>query len=222
MLPSRYTELIAFIEAARRQGSSDEFIAKLLKSYGWPQREIERAFYQLFEQLTGQPIPTPRSSSGEGARDTFIYLVIFTTLSLWTQAVAELAFIFIDYSIIDAVNPPWGNPAWQVSFCLARLLVSYPIFLVGMGLVNRETARQPEKSYSGVRNWLTYLALLIAALIGMIALISFLASFLQGALTLRFSLQILVVLLLDGGVLGYYLQWLRRRPGSYIVRRRTL
>ncbi|NEP18496.1 MAG: hypothetical protein F6J97_16605 [Leptolyngbya sp. SIO4C1] len=214
MPPDSRDELVQFIEAARAEGTSDEFISKLLRSFGWPQREIERAFYDVYERLLGRPIPAPAGGAGEAARDAFIYLLSFLTLALWTQALGEMAFIFIDHFIPDALDRSYGNPSWQVAFCLARLIVAYPVYLLAMRQILKELATYRHKNYSGVRQWLTNLTLLITALIGIGTLIAFLASFLQGELTLRFVFKVLVVLVIDGGVLWYYSAWLKRRPRS--------
>ena len=210
--PDSRSELVKFIEAARAKGASDAFISRLLRSFGWPQREIERAFYEVYEQLVGYPIPVPGGGAGEAARDAFMYLLSFLTLALWTQALGEMAFIFINHFIPDVLEGSYGNPSWQVAFCLARLIVAYPIYLLVMRQILKELSRYRHKSYSGVRQWLTNLTLLIAALIGIGTLIAFLASFLRGEITLRFILKVAVVLVIDGGVLWYYSAWLKRRP----------
>lgn len=205
-------ELIQFIQAARSQGASDEFICKLLRDFGWPKREIEQAFFVVYEQLTGQAIPLPKGGSGESARDAFLYLLAFITLALWTQALGEMGFIFIDYFIPDTLEPYYREPSLQVAFCLSRLIVAYPVYLLLMRQLNKELARYREKYYSGVRKWLTYLTLLVVSLIIIGTLIAFLSSFLQGELTLRFVLKVLVIITIDGGILMYYSAWLRRRP----------
>ena len=215
--PDSPSELAQFIEAAREKGASDEFISKLLRSFGWPQREIERAFYQVYERLVGYPIPAPGGGAGEAARDAFMYLLSFLTLALWTQALGEMAFIIINRSIPDVLNRSYGNPSWQVAFCLARLIVAYPIYLLVMRQILKELALYRHKSFSGVRQWLTNLTLLIAAIVGISTVIAFLASFLQGELTVRFVLKIAVILVIDGGVLWYYSAWLKRRPRSLRV-----
>jgi hypothetical protein len=210
--------LVQFIRLAREQGAADEFISQLLRGYGWPQREVERAYFEVYEQLTGQPIPPPRGAAAELAQDAFFYLLAFATLAIWVQALGQLAFIFIDHLIPDALERYYGDPSWQVAFCLARLIVAYPVYLWVMRHMNRELARHREKHYSGVRKWLTYLTLLITALIGIGAIIAFLTSFLRGEITPRFLLKVLVVLLLDGGVLWYYSQWIRREPAAKTLR----
>jgi hypothetical protein len=217
-LPDTRSELVQFIQAARQQGASDDFIAKLLRDYGWPQREIEQAFFKVYEALTGRPIPTPQGSSGEMARDAFFYLLAFITLVVWTQALGEMAFVFIDHLIPDTLNRYYGDPSWQVAFALARLIVAYPVYLWLMRQLNRDLSTNREKYFSGVRKWLTYLTIWVAALIAIGALIAFLTSFLRGELTLRFLLKVLVVLVIDGGVLWYYTHWIRREPAPKTLR----
>jgi hypothetical protein len=216
--PDSRRDLVQFIQLARLKGASDEFISKLLRDYGWPQREVERAYFEVYEQLAGRPIPTPKGGSGEAARDAFFYLLAFITLAIWTQALGQLAFIFIDHLIPDALDRGYGDPSFQVAFCLARLLVAYPVYLWVMRYINKELATYREKYFSGVRKWLTYLTLWIVSLIAIGTLIAFLTSFLRGELTTRFVLKVLVILLLDGGVLWYYAQWIRREPEARTLR----
>jgi len=211
------SEIVAFIERARDRGASDEFISHLLRRFGWPQRDIERAFFQVYERLTGYPMPAPPASGTESAKDAFYYLLSFVMLGLWTQAVGEIAFIWINRVVPDATQSSFGDPYSQLAFSLARLLVAYPVYLWVMRNINRELARYREKNFSGVRKWLTYLTLLIVALIGIGTLIAFLTSFLRGELTPRFVLKAAVVLVIDGGILRYYLNWLQRTPTGGIL-----
>lgn len=216
--PSDRHDLVQFIHQARQQGADDAFLGQLLRSYGWPQREIERAFFEVYETLTGQPLPSPRGGSGDMARDAFFYLLAFITLIAWTQALGEMAFVFIDHLIPDPINRYYGDPSWQVAFALARLMVAYPVYFWLMRYLNRELATDREKHFSGVRKWLTYLTLWVAALIAIGALITFLTAFLRGELTLRFVLKVAVVLAVDGGVLAYYSHWIRRTPAPKSLR----
>ncbi|MEM1240493.1 MAG: DUF5671 domain-containing protein [Cyanobacteria bacterium P01_H01_bin.26] len=210
--PKSRSELVNFIAAARSQGASDDFISKLLRSFGWPQREIERAYFVVYEELVGIPIPSPYGGQGESARDTFVYLLSFVTLGMWTQALGEIGFILINHIIPDPLNRSYGDFSFQVAFCLARLLVAYPVYLLLMRKILKELSVYREKAYSGVRKWLTYIALLLVALVGIGTLMAFLTSFLRGELTPRFLLKVLVILVIDGGVLAYYSQWIQRRP----------
>jgi hypothetical protein len=206
------SDIVIFIERARDRGASDEFISQLLRQFGWPQREIERAFFQVYERLTGYPIPAPPRGGGESAKDAFSYLLSFAMLGLWTFSLGEIAFIAINRLVPDATQNSYGGLSYQLSFSLARLIVAFPVYLWVMRYLNRELAQYREKHFSGVRKWLTYLTLLIVVLIGVGTLIAFLTSLLRGELTLRFVLKAAVVLLIDGGILSYYLNWLQRIP----------
>lgn len=204
-------DIVVFIERARDRGASDEFISQLLKQFGWPQRDIERAFFQVYERLTGYPIPAPPSGGGEAAKDAFAYLLAFSMLGLWTFSVGEIAFIWINRLFPDSTQSTYGVN-YELTFSLARLIVGFPVYLWLMRYINRELARYREKHFSGVRKWLTYLTLLIVSLIGVGTLVAFLTSFLRGELTARFVLKILVVLVINGAILFYYLTWLQRKP----------
>lgn len=212
--PSRGIEqpLTRFIEAARAQGASDEFIYQMLRSRGWPKPEIESAFAQLYERLTGQPVPTPRSQTGEASRDAFLYLLSFATLAIWSQALGQIGFILIDQFIPNPLDRGYSNYAQDLAASIARLVVVFPIYWLLMRLLNRDLVAHPYKYLSGVRKWLTYLALFVAALTAIIDVVVFVTSLLQGELTIRFSLQVLIVLVIAGGILVYYLNWLQRQP----------
>ena len=95
-------DIVTFIERARDRGATDEFISQLLRQFGWPQRDIERAFFEVYERFTGYPMPTPPSGGSESAKDAFFYLLSFAMLGLWTYSLGEIAFIWIDRIFPDA------------------------------------------------------------------------------------------------------------------------
>lgn len=205
--------LIRYIDAARTKGASDELIYRLLQHRGWPDPAIDAAFSAVYERLAGQAIPTPRGRRSESARDAFLYLLSFTTLGIWIQALGEIGFIVVDWFVPDPLNRGYWGQSYALSSALARLIVVFPIYLLLMRMLSRDLAEHPEKYQSGIRKWLTYLALLIAALIAIIDVVIFLTSLLQGDLTLRFTLKVAIVFVLAGGVFWYYLTWLQRQPG---------
>jgi hypothetical protein len=208
---SRLT-LINFIETARTKGASDEFLYQLLRSRGWSQQDIESAFAQVYEHLTGLTMPVPRGRSSESARDAFLYLLSFATLGIWSQSLGEIGFIVIDRFIPDPLNRTYDNSAYQLASSLARLIVVFPIYLFLMRLLIKELTAHPDKYQSGIRKWLTYLALFVAALIVIINIVIFLTSLLRGELTLRFTGRVVIVLIVAGGIFWYYLTWLQRQP----------
>lgn len=203
--------LVHFIEAARAQGASDGFIYQLLRSRGWSQHEVESSFAQVYQNLTGLPVPVPSGRLSGSARDAFLYLLSFVTLGIWSQALGQIGFIVVNQLIPDPLNQTYSQ-AYEMASSLARLIVVFPIYLLLMRLLIQDLVAHPDKYQSGVRKWLTYLALLITALIAIVDVVVFLTFLLQGELTLRFTCKVIIVLVLAIGILWYYLNWLQRQP----------
>lgn len=203
--------LINFIETARARGASDEFIYQLLRSRGWSQQEVESGFAQVYENLTGLPLPVPAGRLSGSARDAFLYLLSFVTLGIWSQALGQIGFIIVNQLIPDPLNRTYDQ-AYAMASSLARLIVVFPIYLLLIRLLTKDLATHPYKYQSGVRKWLTYLTLLITALIAIVDVVFFLTSLLQGELTLRFTCKVIIVLVITIGILWYYLNWLQRQP----------
>jgi hypothetical protein len=198
--------LRAFIDAAVAKGATDRFIADLLKSAGWAEKEIFAAFREHYETATGVSLPS-RRESGEISRDAFFYLIIFSTLATWTIALGLLLFRLIDRWFPDPVSMRGGYPSdrLDLSFQIACMLVAFPVFLFVTKRVNRSVADEPRNRYSPVRKWLTYLALVIAACVLICDAVAVLAYFLQGEVTARFLCKVVVVGVIAAGVFGYYL-----------------
>ena len=202
--------LAMFIESAKAKGASDDFLVALLREKGWAAKDIYAAFGRHYEALTGLPVPVRAGGAGESARDAFLYLLAFSTLGTWTIALGSLLFTFIDRWFPDRLARQQFESRYQISNEMACIIVAFPIFLLVMRFILREVETHPEKLESGVRRWLTYIALLIAAGTVIGDLIAFLTYFLQGDLTARFVLKVLTVLIVAGSVFWYYLSSLRR------------
>jgi membrane protein YqaA with SNARE-associated domain len=204
-------ELQTFIEASKAKGASDEFLAALLTRRGWPADDVYAALGSYWESATGLAVPA-RGSTGESARDAFLYLLSFSTLATWAMALGSILFQLINRWLPDAVSR--GNIYYdfrsQVTWQMASMLVAFPIYLLATRAIAREAEEHPERLQSGVRKWLTYIALLIAAVAMIGDLICFLDYFLMGELTARFALKVLTVLAISGSIFAYYIGWVRR------------
>jgi hypothetical protein len=202
------SELRAFIEGAMAKGATDRFIADLLKASGWSDKEIYAAFREHYEDISGSKLPA-RRESGESARDAFFYLIIFSTLATWTTALGSLLFKLIDRWIPDPValrgSFGYAYGRLDLSFQMACILVAFPVFVWVSRAINRSVAEEPRNRNSGVRKWLTYIALVIAAGVLICDAVAVLAYLLQGEVTLRFIFKAIVVGVIAAGVFGYYL-----------------
>jgi len=204
--------LLAFIEAARNKGASDEFLLRLLSDRGWPEKRIYEAFASYYERSTGVSVPARGSRTSEAARDAFFYLLSFSMLGVWTIALGALVFAYLEKWFTDALSGrTYPDASFVLSANLAMVIVGFPLYMITMRLIVRELGAHPEKHDSGVRKWLTYIALFIAA--GVVAgdLITFLTYFLRGELTGRFALKVATAGILAGGVFWYYLRSLKPR-----------
>lgn len=204
--PTSETDLLDFIRSAKAAGTDDAFIVKLLEENGWPEHRIYRAFSALYGELLGTPVPgRPRRS--ESARDAFYYLLNFITLAFWTTALGQIFYTLIARWLPDAASNGYtvqslrDTIAWQT----ATLVVAFPLFAYVHSLIGKELRARPDLYDSGIRKWLTYIALVIAALIVLSDAIWFIEALLRGELTMRFLLDSLVLAVLGGGVFAYYL-----------------
>lgn len=214
------TELDSFLHASKQKGASDEFLAALLVRRGWPADDVYAALARYWSDAAGVPVPQ-RMARGESARDAFLYLLSFITLATWAAALGTLLFQFVNRWVPDPLSPAWSwDSRSLITWNMASLAVAFPIYLLVMRAILREAARSPERLRSGVRKWLTYIALLVTAgaLIG--DLICFLGYFLLGELTLRFVLKAAVVMLICGAIFAYYLVSLRWEEAATLVRQR--
>jgi hypothetical protein len=204
-------ELHKFLDEAKSQGSTDEVLVGLLRGRAWPEEEVHRALADYYEARSGLRIPIYKRSGS--AKDAFLYLVSFATLATWTYGLGSVLFELIDLSIKDPFQQGYYGGFYQMASSLAAIMVAFPIYLLVMRYIARELRRHPEKLESGVRKWLTYIALFATAALAVGDLITFLTAVLRGELTANFSAKASVVLVITGGIFWYYLGALKQRPG---------
>ena len=193
----------------KEKGASDEFRVALLSRRGWPADDVYAALAVYWERTSGIAVPT-RSARGESARDAFLYLLSFATLATWAIALSSMLFRFIEYWLPDPVaHEHWRSLRRTVTWHLASIAVAFPIYVSVARSILREAQVSPERLPSGVRKWLTCIALLLTAGAMIADLICFLDYFLTGELTSRFLLKCLVVMVVAGTVFAYHLRTLR-------------
>jgi uncharacterized protein DUF5671 len=210
MAPNSSVDLQKFISAAKEHGASDESLVGILENAGWPRAEILGALGERYESLSGVPIPHGKRTTTP-AKDAFLDLLSFTTLAMWTISLGSICYSLIDDWIRDPLTRDnYGvSLSYQISTQLACVLVAFPLYLFVMRVIVSGTRQAPEKLESGVRKWLTYIALLIAAGVMIGDVVTFLAFFLRGELTSRFIAKVAVTLFISGGIFWYYLGSLR-------------
>ena len=201
-----------FLDAAKRQGATDQSIVGLLRGRGWSEEDAYRALADHYESHNELQIPVYKRSGS--AKDAFLYLLSFSTLATWTIGAGSVMFTLIDRWIKDPLSPLnyYASSYYQMANSLACVIVAFPVYVFVTRYIVRELEAHSEKLESPVRKWLTYIALLIAACVVVGDLITFLTYFLRGELTTRFVAKVAVVLVIAGGVFWYYIGSLQRSP----------
>jgi hypothetical protein len=207
---TRSAELSEFLLKTLGNGIDTPSVIGVLAANGWREKDIYRALGNHFRNTLGVDVPR-RTHAGAAAKDAFFYLLIFSTLATWTLGLGTLAFQLIDRWLADPLFSPYGQQfeTYEITWSLAAILVAFPLYLLLSRTVLHDQAADPEKLEAGIRKWLTYMALVIAASIFMGDLIRALAFLLRGEITSRFLAKAFVVLALSGGVFFYYFGGLR-------------
>ncbi|MEA2688513.1 MAG: hypothetical protein QOD51_1120 [Candidatus Eremiobacteraeota bacterium] len=199
----------AFIRTAKERGVPDDALVPLLRQNGWSERRVYASLTEYYGETLGVAPPS-RSGRGEYAYEAFLYLLNFITLGLWAVALGQIFCTIIARWLPDPARPLGAaSLVHEVAWQLATIIVAFPCFLLVGRLIARELSRRPDAFDSGVRAWLTYVALVITGMIALGDGIWFVSEFLRGALTAQFVLDTLVVVGLSGGIFNFYARTLR-------------
>jgi hypothetical protein len=207
-------ELRGFVREVLARAVPRAEVKRVLLEAGWPSEQVLAALGSFADLEFPVPVPKPRPYLS--ARETFLYLILFTALCLAAFNLGSLLCKMIDRAFPDPAltgrSAEWAlsGMRWDVSW----IIVSFPLFLWMSHLVSRWVHEAPVKRASSIRKWLTYMTLFIAAgvLIGDLA--TFVYNLLGGDLTVRFVLKVLTVGTIGGTVFGYYLWDLRAEEKS--------
>jgi hypothetical protein len=201
-------DLAAFLEHARAKGMDHGTIRMLLLSAGWKEKDVAQA---LAEHALDLPVPAPPDAGG--AREAFLHLVLFAALYATAISGVSLLFDYINQMLPDpAMSEPATANAWHLRsmrWSLATVIVAFPVFVWLSRFVLREMSSAHEKTWSGVRRWLTYLTLFAAAVALATDFVTLVFYLLEGEMSVRFVLKVAIVCLVAGMAFVYYLATVR-------------
>jgi hypothetical protein len=200
--------LDTFVRDALARGAERDAIRATLINAGWPEGEIDAALGAWTDTPFG--VPAPRRRVQTSAREAFLYLVMFATMYVVAFNVGALLFAWVERLLPDPAAPDfWQGRLAGVRGSTAAVLIAFPVFLALARHMGGILKREPEKRASGVRRWLTYLTLFLAAIVLIGNLVVVVTGMLSGELTARFLLKSLVVFLTAGAVFGHYFTGIR-------------
>lgn len=154
-------------------------------------------------------------------RDVFLHLLSIVTLYAAATAFLTLSFQLINLWFPDILDMggyyAYAGARNAIRWSLASLVVIFPVYFFTARFLRKEYEAEPEKRELRVRKWLISFTLFVVALALIGDLVSLLSHFLEGELTTRFVLKVLVVAFVAGAIGAYYLWILKGRtvtPGA--------
>ena len=144
-------------------------------------------------------------------RDVFLYLLAVLTLGMVSVNFGTLLFQLVNTYVPDILTDRYthGQYAGSIRWAVATLVIVFPVFFWVTRFLKKDIEKNPEKRDLKIRRWLLYLTLFVAGVVIIGDLVALVYNFLEGELTLRFSLKIAVILLIASAVFYYYLNELR-------------
>ena len=201
--------LLLFVKEALSSGSSRIDTENALIEAGWPKQQIANAL-EAFSTVDF-PIPVPIPKAHLSARDTFLYLVMFSMLYLSAYNLGSLLVQFVNLAFPDPAFPQGRQiSSAGIRFSISALVVAFPVFLVISSVIAKQIHEEPAQRLSAVRKWLTHLTLAIASCIIVGDLIYLINNLLSGGLTMRFILKVLIVGIISCATFYYYFSETRR------------
>lgn len=154
----------------------------------------------------------PRSTP----RDLFLHLFsligLITSASSLIGAVFQLLNISFPLDGLEGMNPESAREGAMMGLraSLSSLVVFFPAYAWSVWYMEKTFRLDPTRRMVGIRKWLTYFTLFVAALVILGNLVVVINYLLNGETTLRFLLKALTVLAVAGGIIWYYLGALKR------------
>ena len=152
--------------------------------------------------------PTKKSFNGKD-----FFLNLGAIIALYSTVISALRVIFV---AIDSQYPKITN-AYQyyspsISWPVAVLMVSFPVFIILMWVIRNQYESEPETRNGGVHRLFTYLTLFITGVVLVGDLIAVLYYFIDGQeLTTAFLLKFASLFVVMGSVFMYYLSDIRNK-----------
>jgi Domain of unknown function (DUF5671) len=198
-----------FVRAALEKGEDRAAIASVLERAGWPPKEIAKALGLFADVPFVVPVPRPHASLS--ARETFLYLVLFSSLYISVWNFGHLLFELIDHAFPDVTERRYGSAynLESIRWSVASVIIAFPVFLWTANYIGKRIDANPAGKLSPSRRWCTYLTLFIAVAVLIGDGITVLYNLLGGEITIHFVLKAIVVGGIAASSLIYYLRDLR-------------
>lgn len=137
-------------------------------------------------------------------KDVFLHLFGIVTFYLTVISFITLYIQYINALFPDALNFYYNGISQGIRWSTSILIIALPAYLISNWLLNKDIKIDPMHREIKIRKWLVYLTLFVSAVTVIIDLMVLVYNFLNGELSTRFFLKIIVVLLVATAVFAYY------------------
>lgn len=138
-------------------------------------------------------------------KDFFLWAGAMIALYVSVGSFLTLFFNYIDAAFPDKVLMYMDPYSGAVRFAIASLIVLFPLYVLLMTLIRRDIARDEEKRSLWVRRWALVMTVFVAGAALAIDLITLINTYLNGEITERFALKVVIVFLVAGGGFLHFL-----------------
>lgn len=207
--------LTQFVHDALGAGRSRDEIRNALTDAGWSTPEITASLASFATTDFTPPVPRPRQQLT--ARDTFIYLLLFSSLGLVAFNLVDVLTGILDLALPDPAASNWEEryTTDKIRWSIAALVVSTPVYVWMALWVHRRISHDVGHRRSPARRWLTYMALFVAALVFLGDITYVIYNFLTGEITLRLMLKAGVIACVSTGIFVFYLLDIREQVDEH-------
>ena len=154
---------------------------------------------------------TNMSTKINSPKFAFYYLLSLVALIFSALSVGMIAFQYINKYMPDIFGQIGQDFSPDVlKFAVSAIIIAAPIFFITTNLIYKSLVAGKLEKDSGIRRWLTYFILFVAAVIIITFLIITVNSFLSGNWTAKFLLQMLTVIGIAAIIFTFYLYDIRR------------
>ncbi len=210
------------IEKIHENVSGEEIKGQLV-AVGWTEYEAEKAYGMALAKC-GVPGPSHGNdkifSKKSTAGEIVVNLFSFVALGFVAVYLGILYYNLIDHFFPDLLAKGYDGLASSraIHYAIAVILVGFPMYWMAVKFWFSRFEKDAGKFESWLTRWLTYLVLLVVAIVVVGDLVAVVFYFLQGEISVRFFLKALVILVISGGFLGFIFS----RDRLFSIRRRWL
>ncbi len=145
------------------------------------------------------------------AKITFFYLLSLFGLVFAALTSGMILFQVINKLIPDVVGTYSGRYSTsQLRFAISAVIVASPVYFWMTSLIQKSLKKGELDKESQLRKWMTYIIILVSAIVIIVSLIGVVNNYLSGDLTSKVGLKLLITMLISGAVLSYYLYDIKR------------